>query len=416
MIKPLRYLSMLIMLLSVTACLEEFIPETETGTQGLLVVDARITNEMKRHSVMLSRTSPVGKDTLLFENGAQIQVVSENASYPYTMVGDGNYVSNSAFSAQPGASYRLEITLGNGKNYASEMVTTPEIAEITSVYAVRENNPSGEDGVSIYVDGQGSPNGSGLYRYEFEETYKVIAPNWVERQFSLTNYDPCALPVPTFDLRVIPETYERKTCYGADDSKRIIQFSTKGLAEDRVERFPVLFISKDNYIITHRYSILVKQLVDTPDAFAFYEKLSDIANGNGGLSGVQPGFINGNIKSLDNTNEEVVGYFSSSTVSEMRTFFDFEDIFPGEEKPAFVDPCVIRRPKLNHISYCFEGLAMDPCPVSLVEELAQDNVAYIDTITESPVCNPIEPYLVVNKLCGDCTVLGTNVKPDFWED
>ena len=26
------------------------------------------------------------------------------------------------------------------------------------------------------------------------------------------------------------------------------------------------------------------------------------------------------------------------------------------------------------------------------------------------------PYNLVRRACGDCTVLGSNIKPDFWED
>jgi len=76
----------------------------------------------------------------------------------------------------------------------------------------------------------------------------------------------------------------------------------------------------------NRYSIFVKQYVQNFAAHTFYQTLKDISGSESILSQTQPGFFAGNIKSDDNPNEKVIGFFDVSSVSNKRIFFNFSDL------------------------------------------------------------------------------------------
>lgn len=71
--------------------------------------------------------------------------------------------------------------------------------------------------------------------------------------------------------------------------------------------FPVRFISDQNYIISHRYSIFVKQYVQNFESYNFYRIMKEISGSSSVLSPRQPGILNGNIKCIT-SDEKVIGF------------------------------------------------------------------------------------------------------------
>ena len=195
---------------------------------------------------------------------------------------------------------------------------------------------------------------------------------------------------------------EERTCYATDNSIRIILTKTSGAGEDRVTDFDVRFLNKDNFIISHRYSILVKQYVLSQQAYTFYEKLQDFSGSESLFSQSQPGFINGNIFVDDDSDERVVGIFEVSSISEKRAFFNYADLFPDEDLPPFIDEC---RPA----NYDVGGT------LSVFEFVKSNRVSYTNNVA-NPVTGALEEYIVVPRVCGDCTVLGSAMVPDFWQE
>ena len=186
---------------------------------------------------------------------------------------------------------------------------------------------------------------------------------------------------------------EERICYGTNPSKSIQVASTLALSEDRLSKYNVRFIERDDYILTYRYSVLVRQYVQSPEAFSFYETLRGLSQSAGNVfSEDQPGFLAGNIFSLDNSRENIAGFFEVATVAEKRIFFDYENFFPNEEPPPYIADCVPFSPSTEG------GLG----------ERDLLNLIYADAVRY------YAPGLVVQKRCGDCTVLGSNVVPDFW--
>ncbi|WP_299535308.1 DUF4249 domain-containing protein [Ulvibacterium sp.] len=377
-------------------CIEPFSPEIPPS-DSLLVVDATLTNELKNHEVFLSRSTQ-GDNEPKVESNAAVRIVDDNQQqYPFTETDAGTYVSDVMFGAQPNQSYRLLITTADGREYASSPTELPPLtAEITDVYAERTTTDSGLDGMGIFVNSFDPTGNSIYYKYEYEATYKIIAPKWSSSQLVANSDESQTVRVVGRD----PDNEER-TCYATEKSNTFSLTNTSRVGEDRVSDFNVRFINRDNYIISHRYSLLVKQFVLSRQAFEFYETLQDFSGVESLFSDSQPGFIVGNIFPEDNGEDQVVGIFEVSSVSEKRVFFNYSDFFPGEDLPPFVDDC---------------GQVTFPSGFSpILHDLVKTNrVSYSDEIRNE--LGALEAYIVVPRVCGDCTVLGSNVIPDFWEE
>ena len=138
------------------------------------------------------------------------------------------------------------------------------------------------------------------------------------------------------------------------------------------------------------------------EAYAFFETLRDFSGSESLFSETQPGFLAGNISSLDNESEKVLGYFDVASVTEQRIFFNYSDFFPNEELPPYINPCRESAPVLiNQGGECVLSKIVD-----------NNQVRYVD-VNSRPEVGP-GPFIVVTRVCGDCTVLGGLEIPDFW--
>ena len=134
-------------------------------------------------------------------------------------------------------------------------------------------------------------------------------------------------------------------------------------------------------------------------AYRFYETLKNFATSESLFSETQPGYLIGNIISQKDRNEKVLGYFDVASVDEKRIFFNYVDFFPGESLPPYVSPCEIIAP--------LRGFLIDQVRYNLVK--------YVKDYDGENLYRP-GPYIVVDRVCGDCTVLGPSEAPEFWID
>ncbi len=426
----------LLLLTSFVACLDEF--EIETLDQGeqstALVVEAVLTDEMITQKVYLSRSSlrldletdtvynpfiPLGSrplDSVDMEEGATVRVFGDDgAEYQFTEGNEGVYLSNQPFALEMGVAYTLDIMTRNGVEYISDPLTVQGNSQLTNIYAENAINDNGEEGVAIYVDSQPMEGENQFFKYVYEETYKIIPPFTSAFEFVLTDYDPCALPDPTYNLEVVPKT-EESVCFNTVVSDQIVQGSALGGANSNASRQMVRFIGKDNFIISHRYSILVQQQVQSADAYSFYETLNSFSQSDNIFSQIQPGALYANVHRKDGTAENVLGYVEAVGVSDQRLFFNYEDFFPDEELPPFPFNCNLSSPPESHISYCFSGpTGPNPCPISIIESVDQGVISFYAYYSEGavPTATCPGPYIVVPRICGDC-LLGQKEEPEFW--
>ncbi|WP_422860129.1 DUF4249 domain-containing protein [Flagellimonas sp. S174] len=382
------------------SCVETFEPETEVF-ESVLIVEAAITNEDKRQQVLLNRTFRLEEEGPNPESSATVRVVDDQQNeFVFEEVEPGRYLSVQTFSAVPNRQYQLSIATSDGRTYGSDSVSLTPESQILDLYASREENSNGQDGIAILIDSQGNQSGTQSFRFEYEETYKIIAPRWVAVDAVVIR----ERPSPAIVI-LEPKTEEQQVCYNTELSNTIILGDTENTNQNGLTRFPVRFISRDNFIISHRYSILVRQFAQTREAFAFYETLNEFSSQTESLfSQVQPGFLNGNIFSQEGESDNVVGFFEASSVTSRRIFFDYEDFFPGEPLPPYASDC--------SLEFTPDLLPSSPGGASpLVQAINSLRQKYVEATGDDN-----RPFVLVNRPCGDCTALGSNVIPEFWEE
>lgn len=372
-------------------CIEPFNTEF-TDFEDVFVVDATITDEMKQQEIVLTRTYELQDDNAPNEAGARVMVMDDTGNeFLFEETDFGIYVSNIPFAAVPDRDYQLLITARNGREYSSAAMQLPQVTTIDSLYANRIINDFGEEGIGIFVNTSAPSGESNFFRYEYEETYKVIAPRWNSKELEVVN------GAFIDSIIIVPRSLDERVCYPTNGSNRFILTDTDDFDIATVDNFMVRFIEQNNFITTHRYSILVRQFVHSMETYSFLETLNEFSTSESLFSETQPGFLEGNIAAEDDATEKVLGFFDVAAVSEKRIFFGYRDFFLTERFPDYIDSCIESAPLAG-----------------LTDLIRLDLIKYIKD-NEGEFNSPSSgPYITVPQVCGDCTVLGTSEVPDFW--
>lgn len=373
-----------LMMLLVSSCVEPYSPEVLEGPNSYLVVNGFI-NTNGPTTVQLIRTQNLKDETPPpAEINAIVQIESEEGeNYRLWGTGNGNYTSSN-LELNPASKYRLYIRTANGKEYASEYVTvkrTPAIDEITW-------EPI-DDEVQVYVNTHDPNNDTRYYRWEFEETWHYRAAfgtglKYVNGKIELRD-------------RNDPDIYN---CWTSDNSTTIELGTSIRLTQDVISNYKLTAIPYDSEKIAIKYSILVKQYALTREAYAYWETLKKNTENIGTLFDPLPSQLTGNIKSLSDPNEPVIGYVTASTMQQKRIFIGYEEL-PREWK-TFIPRCPIDTMLLaisTPREYFEGGYVMPVYEVYPPEGGGMFPIGY--------------SYATVD--CVDCRTRGTNVKPDFWE-
>ncbi len=400
--KSINILSVLLSIIAVNGCVETFDFESEIEDfDSALVIEATITNELIFQEISLSRTFQLDTIPSFPESNARVKIIDDHRNeFNFEENELGTYISTKLFAAEPNRDYQLEIETSNGRLYSSKMMQLTQATNIETLAVERGIRDDGIEGVSIYVDSHDTTGNSKYYRYTYEETYKIIAPSYsaYEIVFNEGSF---------VDYQILLRSEPEQTCYNTVKSNRIILNNTTNLAVDNVDHFLVRFIGRDNYIMSYRYSILVKQYVQSFEAYSYYSTLKDLSESESLLSQNQPGIVIGNVFSKANTNEKVLGYFEVSSVHKKRVYFNYDDLFSGEDLPPYAVGCD---------TYFAPAVGGETTSHPLYDHIAA-GFQYFETYDSNftfPIF-PLEgPEVLITRECGDCTALGSTDIPEFW--
>ena len=383
------------------SCIEP-IDIKDTTFEDFLIVEAQLTDELKQHTIKLSRTFPLDSADIVLETGASV-VITDNLlnTYNFTETTTGIYISDITFKAIIDRSYVLEINTANGKSYTSNSEKIAGLSNVNNLVAKKETNVFGIEGLNIYVESNSTDNLAKYYKYNFDETYKVIPPNWSGEKLRIVSDE---LP---FEVEKTANLDNNKICYTTKNSNSIIQTETASLSANNVN-FGFLFIPKSDFRISSRYSILLKQSVQSLEAFNYYNTLSDLSSSENVFTQNQPGFLLGNITATNNNNDKAIGYFEVNSVSEKRLFLNRDDFYPNTTAD-FIDDCEYIAPLTTYFRQ--NGSPTSP----LISILKMNEWLYYKDNDGTNVTLEGE-YFLVPKVCGDCRETGTNIKPSFWID
>ena len=142
-----------------------------------------------------------------------------------------------------------------------------------------------------------------------------------------------------------------------------------------------------------KYSILVNQYSLNEEDYAYWEKIQNIAVQVGGLYDIIPASVPSNIRCIEDPNEKVLGYFSVSAMTSKRIFI--KDNFEGI---------------VNKYANC------------ITDTVGTSNFPGVNItawILFAHLCSiPCVPFyeITTHKECTDCTLRGSLIKPDYWDE
>lgn len=365
-------LSLLLCLAFLVDCRVPYTPPVQSTGAGRLVVEGYIDGAGPT-VIRLSRTIAVS-DTAqrVFETGAKV-IVEDDHQHGYTLLdqGNGTYSIPSLY-LDPSYRYRLHILTAAGKEYVSDQVAVKPSPPVDSISWKFKDN-----GVQIYADTHDPGNNTRYYRWEYRETW----------QFHVYYYSNVA-----FDSRavkVVPRNDQVYTCWKSVSSVNIILGSSAKLSSDMIHLQPVNYIAPHDQRLSVLYSILVKQYALDTAGYNFWVEMQNNSENIGSIFDKQPGETGGNIHCVSDPSEKVIGYIGAGYTVSKRIF-------------------------ISNNSMPSDWNQLDFCPLINVPNIP-DSLKFYFNGGWTPVDEVSRGlYSASYSNCADCTLSGTNKKPDFW--
>jgi len=382
-----RYILCFMMIIVVISCKKPYDPPAIASPGNYLVVEGIINSGADSTVIKLSRTVNVSsKNAANPVLHASIAVESDqNNSYPLTETTNGNYVS-AGLSLDNTHNYCLDIKTSDGKQYLSDFEPVLVTPPIDSVGFIIQAN-----GVQVYVNTHDPNNKIEYYGWDYQETW----------QFNSKYYSEFI----TDGTEIVPRGADQdiSLCYASDTSSTIVLGSSAKLSQNVIYQNPVTQVPSTSEKLEAEYSILVKQHALTGDAYNFYLNLKKNTEQLGSIFDAQPSNINGNIHSVTNPSEPVIGFISVSTVQQKRVFIS------NKVLPAWITTYPYNC-EINPFYYCQ--------PLSCANFVAFYLIP-LGSVT-IPVSGIGQPpnyvgYTTSSIPCTDCTIRGMVKPPVFWK-
>jgi len=381
---------------TITACRKPYDPPAIASPGSYLVVEGVINSGSDSTIIKLNHTVKLSASTSINpELDATVSVEGDDNSRRLLVAAGKGIYFFPGLNLDVSHKYRLKIKTADNKEYASDFVPVINSPAIDSVtYKVKS------DGIDINLNTH-SLNNLRYYRWEYNET-------WIHESDFESDYKSNGDTVLQRD-RVNDGIY---VCWRYSASSTITLGSSAKLAQDVISDLPITFISRHDDRLRHRYSILVRQYALTKDAYDFWQNLKKNTEQLGSIFDAQPSQINGNIHSLTDANDPVIGYISAGNYATKRIYIDESTL------PPWLDPLgdgCVAKPYL-YVYFDKEGQG----PFNQVDQYINFYKATgelqipIDAI-KPPGSPTILGYNAAPPSCVDCTLVGSNKKPDFWQ-
>ena len=362
-----NFLGILVIIIFSVSCVDEYYPDVEKY-ENILVVDGLVTNGSESVVIRLYNSSPVNNPEIIPHTNADLYITDENQlMIPLYESEAGVYVAeDSSFRAEIEESYQLHITTENGKTYISDKCKMNSPSAIDSIYGIKESKGTSRNstyypGVQFYIENHSEVYDTSYYIWKLFQTYEYrssfdIDATW-EGELIWNDLYATAL----------------RTCWISSKVNDLLVSSTEYLEPNTTIKFPLNFVSTSTKEMSIRYSLIVKQLSISEDAFRFYEAMDEQNRDQGNMWAKQPIQILGNIHNIDDANDPILGYFIVAGITEKRIFInrpnlqfyyeecppDFEgmqyiEFEPQNLWPIYIDDIMYYGLARAHSRYCFD--------------------------------------------------------------
>lgn len=372
---------LLFLILSFTACKKVYNPPAIQAANNYLVVDGFINlNAGGVTTITLTRSRNL-LDTVINipELNAQVFIEDEPGTSYFLQDNNrtGNYTSDK-LNLSLLNKYRLKIETSDGHQYLSDFVAAKKSPPIDSLTWQQDKD------VTIYINSHDPDNNTLYYKWDFVETWEHYAPvqtYWIQTNGLISLAD---------------TTNQTDSCWSNANSTSIITGTSVALSQDVISLAPVTTIIKDDIRIKVRYSILVRQIPLTEEAYNYWVIIEKNSQQLGTLFDLQPSQLTGNIHSVNDINEPVIGYVTAATTQEKRLFINHNELTDWSTDLIYDECRVITLPTdpSNSLLYTYPDTSYAPW--------------YF--VGSAPPA-----LLVSKKTCIDCREYGgDNKRPSFW--
>ena len=317
-----------------TSCVTPYEPEILDQGNNYLVVEGHLVSGAPT-TIWLSRTSALSnKEVIRPETSASVYIEGQGGMvYTLQETAEGTYTA-AELDLNPADLYRLNIKTAAGKQYRSEYVPLQITPPIESLEWQQYSNFN----VGITVNTRDTQNSTWYYKWNFEETWMWISPLSPNVDYVNGQLVPMADPPPIL-------------CWGASKSRNILIASSARYGSDAISDFRITIIPRNDWKISTKYSILVKQYALSQEAFEYFQQMKKNGETVGSLFDPQPVELRGNLYAVDDPTEPVIGFFTAGTVAEKRIYIENRDLTTWE----YFSSCTIKAVPLDSLNYYFKG-------------------------------------------------------------
>jgi len=281
----------------------------------MLVINGRITDQEGYQYVQVSRSSNINNPERHPVTGCSIQIVDDRQNiFNMTEINEGRYACQmNKEDLVIGTKYRLMVTTPDNKHYQSdfdELLACPPIDSITFEEDQKElSNPDRNVNiVQFYIYSNASGDYAENYMWEMNETWEYHSKFLIGAYYD-------------GDINGLEEpSTEFYTCFKSGTIKEIFTHSTRNVTDSKIQKFPLNYVSDETDRLSVKYSVNVRQYSLSKSAFDYFDVIRQLSKETGGFYETQPPSIPGNIYNTDDPDEEVIGIFYASSVTEKRIF------------------------------------------------------------------------------------------------
>jgi hypothetical protein len=342
MLRRITYLLVLV----ASACIDPLKVDEIGDTRRVLVVDGLITDLPEPNYVRLFYSHRLKTDRLAaFEpvKNAIVSVVDGDGNeYYLAEATPGVYATNpEVFRGQVGKSYRINIRTTDQDEYASELQELKPAGSIERIYFDPGNSNAEDLALSVIVDGRGTPGAENLFRWRWTAVYKAKANP--ELKVTPTPGGDIPTPEPCSGYRFaggqLVEFGECTCCFcWSYDYSEGAFVSKNTFVSESVFRNQLLgSVSVTPMHFFEKFWIEVQQLSLSQEVYDFWSLVEKQQKGASDIFQPNAIKIKGNVRSVINPDEEVLGYFGVSGVTSYSTFVG-RDEFPFDIAPPDIVP------------------------------------------------------------------------------
>lgn len=325
-----------ILLLLPMACIDPFKVEVPEGQQ-LVTIEGIIHNGPGPHAISISRSATYGS---VFEGlirpvtGATVVIRDNEGRITFleeTENSRGNYFTPAGFRAEIGKSYTLQIQTVEGKVYSSlpeRVLSSPAIENVSlkTVTIPVEGEIIPRSGVQLISEINDPADQKNFYFWRLSPVVHVLEARpdlFVNRETRTPAPKACCY-----------------TCFRTEATGNQSLF----IAQDDnfnglTTRIPAGFIEDNGLRFVSKLRVDLKQYSISQEAFRFLRLVKQQAEISGSIFDPPPATIRGNMISLDNPDEVVLGYFMAAGESSKRIYIDKSDLTFRQIAGVVPDDC-----------------------------------------------------------------------------